>query len=90
MFNILIFYLLSLYVETHIGVDILPYTWVAGTTPVLVMPNYTSLNYVFKSPSHILLRLLIYSLLALNAKLPSFYYSPLSTTAIFLHKNFTH
>ena len=68
----------------------LPYTWTFGITPVLVMPNYTSLNYVFKLPSHILLRLLTYSLLAANTKLPSFYYSPLSTTAIFLHKNFTH
>ena len=54
------------------------------------MPNCTSLSYVFKLPSHILFTPSTYSLLALNAKLPSFYYSPLSTTAIFLHKNFTH
>lgn len=57
---------------------------------IIFMPNCTSLNYVFKLPSHILFKPSTYSLLALNAKLPSFYYSPLSTTAIFLHKNFTH
>lgn len=87
--NLNVFLALS-YSYFHNGIEIVPFTCVNAYTPKLTMPNYTSLSYVFKLPSHILFNPSTYSLLALNAKLPSFYYSPLRTTAIFLHKNFTH